>query len=151
MLKELCATLLICGRCFAQSGMSCITEMQIPRYTFIARSAEKTGTVEAVIRIGEGGKVASFLAKSPDPRLTEEVEFYLRQESSYSENCVGEEIPLLFTYRLVGGMRPDPFVVISFRPPNHFIITSQPRSPYIMHVPVPPKKSAAKQVEPPHR
>ena len=81
--------------------------------------------MEARVRIGEKGAVETIQTKGSDPNLSLEVEGYLKKRAQFSPDCQRKEVRLLFTFRLEGEPRENPFIKVAFRPPNHFIITSQ--------------------------
>jgi hypothetical protein len=108
--------------------MQCVTEMEVPRYSWIARGAVRdTGTVDVNFRIGVGGALEDFQSTSPDPRLSKEVESFLKAH-------------MLFTFQMEGDPTHYPFTRFTFKPPNHFVITSQRTLPTVDYMPVGPNK-----------
>ena len=125
---------------FAQDNMSCVEEIEIPRYSFIARRAIQTGTVQVDFRVSENGKAEDFRSTGPDENLISEAEGFLKAAGKFLPSCKGQRLRMTFTFRLEGEPRPYPFSFVKFRPPNHFIITSQPKTPNIDAMPVKPGK-----------
>jgi hypothetical protein len=124
-----------------QDNMSCVEEIEIPRYSFVARRAAQTGTVEVDFLIGQNGTAEDFRSTGPDPNLILEAEAFLKRAGSkFVPSCRGQRVHMLFTFRLEGEARFDPFSFVRFRPPNHFIVTSQPRIPNVDPMPVKPEK-----------
>jgi hypothetical protein len=129
-------------------GVGCVEEIEIPRYSAVARLALKTGTVRALIKIGKEGRLGDVTLDAPDPRLADEVRGWVKHTGRFLPSCAGREVTLLFTFRLEGEATHYPFAIVRFRPPNHFIIISQPRLPVIDYGPVPPRKQGEKRGEP---
>jgi len=121
-------------------GIACIEEVEIPRYSAVARLALKTGTVRAHVKIGKDGRLSNVTLEAPDPNLADEVRGWLEHTGRFRPPCAGREVTLLFTFRLEGEATHYPFAIVRFRPPNHFIIISQPRLPHIQYRPVQPPK-----------
>lgn len=126
-------------------NMHCLVEMEIPRYSGLARLALKTGTVVSRITIGSDGRPAEFYFDSPDQRLSGEVQAWLEGTARFQPSCRGETVSLLFTFRLEGEPREAPFTIVRFRPPNHFIIITQPQIPHIQVRSPPPRKSGGSE------
>jgi hypothetical protein len=126
-------------------NMRCVTEMEVPRYSWIARGAiQDTGTVDIDFRIGAGGVYEDIQASSPDPRLLKEVESFLKIGAKFSPSCGGKRVHMLFTFQMEGDPTPYPFTRVRFRPPNHFIITSQRTPPGVDYMPVKPEEETPK-------
>jgi len=121
-------------------GVGCIEEIEIPRYSAVARLALKPGTVRAQIKIGKNGQLSDVTLEAPDPMLANEVRGWLKHTGRFRPSCAGREVTLLFTFRLEGEATHYPFAIVRFRPPNHFIIISQPSLPHILYIPVQPPK-----------
>ena len=108
--------------------LSCVKEMTIPTFTYLARRANQGGTVRAVVTVassGAAGKIETF-ASSKD--LAEEVRAFLSEEATFAKTCGGTLIEMFFTFRLEGEAEPSPQVKVRFQPPNHFTIISRPRA-----------------------
>jgi hypothetical protein len=129
------------ARAGGQDNMSCVAEIEIPRYSFVARRAAQTGTVEVDLRVSESGAAEDIKSIAPDDSLIQEVEAFLKAKAKFLLSCSGQRVHMLFTFRLEGEARSDPFSIVKFRPPNHFIITSQPKLPTIDVIPVKPGKA----------
>ena len=129
-------------------GVGCIEEIEIPRYSAVARLALKPGTVRAQIKIGKDGQLSDLTLEAPDPNLADEVRGWVEHTGRFRPSCVGREVTLLFTFRLQGEATHYPFAIVRFRPPNHFIIISQPRLPHIQYRPVEPPKDDDKRSRP---
>jgi len=119
------------GGVAAAQNVDCIEELRVPRYNLSSRRSATGGTVAASILVGEGGRPARIDTVTPDSNLADEVRFYLSHGTTYLEGCAGKLIELKFTFELAGEAEWDPPVFVSFRPPNHFVITSRPRKPNI--------------------
>jgi len=124
-----------------QDNMQCVDEMEVPRYSWVARGAlVDAGTVDIIFRIGAKGTLEDIAATSPDPRLLQEVEGFLRGYAKFKSFCAGKRVHMLFTFRMEGERRNDPFTRIKFMHPNHFVITSQRELPTVDVIPVRPKQ-----------
>ena len=124
-----------------QDNMQCVDEMEVPRYSWVARGAlVDTGTVDIAFRIGAKGTLEDIAATSPDPRLLQEVEGFLRGYAKLKSSCAGKRVHMLFTFTMEGEPRSDAFTIVKFKPPNHFVITSQRDLPTVNVIPVPPKQ-----------
>lgn len=148
-MKSALAAMVVLFGFVAQTGsrpadnVDCLVQLEIPRYTFVARRAATTGTVEAHVLVGREGKIDKMQTTGADPNLGLEVEGFLKK-SSFLPSCHGREVRLFYTFRLEGEARLDPFAIVSFRPPNHFIITSQPWTPIFDRIPVTPGRTGRK-------
>ncbi|HME10016.1 MAG TPA: hypothetical protein VKG25_23360 [Bryobacteraceae bacterium] len=114
----------------AASGLECVVDLGIPQYTYLARRS-LGGDVTAYVRVGKHGKVASIRTPGADVNLAKEVELGLRYDTTYLESCKGQEVDIVFTFRLEGEPEDDPSTHIRFLPPNHFVLISHPRKPII--------------------
>lgn len=126
----------------AVDNMQCVVELEVPRYSWIARgAAQDTGTVSVDFLVGRHGTIADMHGNGPDPRLIEEAESFLKAGAKLLPSCEGRRVQLLFTFQMDGEARDYPFTRVKFRPPNHFIIVSQRTRPTIDKIPVQPKDS----------
>jgi len=117
-------------------NMQCVLEMELPRYSFIARNAvHNTGTVDIAFRIRGSAEIEDIQASAPDDRLVKEVLSVLETAAEFSPSCVGRRVHMIFTFELKGEARDNTFTLIKFKPPNHFVILSQPRLPTIDKLP----------------
>jgi hypothetical protein len=139
------AVLFATGETFAQTSpdnMQCVTEIEVPRYSWVARGAiHDTGTVTIDLRIGRSGAMEDIQTKGPDQRLIKEVTSFLEAGAKFSPSCEGKRVQMLFTFRMEGEPTHYPFTRFTFRPPNHFIVTSQRTFPTVDYLPVPPHDS----------
>lgn len=129
-------------------GVGCVEEIEIPRYSAVARRAINPGTVRALIKIGKEGRLGDVTLEAPDPNLADEVRGWVKHTGRFRPSCVGRQVTLLFTFRLEGEATHHTFAIVRFRPPNHFIIISQPTLPIIDYIPVPPPKQEQKRSGP---
>jgi len=113
----------------AESGVGCFEELFIPPFGTIAKVSQTDGTVRATVAVGENGRPKAIRVSGPDPRLELEVKMYL-ELSKYRPSCAGSDIEVLFSYKREGSPSHDIFpAVVTFRPPNHFTLTSRPILP----------------------
>ena len=125
------STLLVSSIC-AAADLGCIKDIELPRYSFLARRSPQGGTVRAIVRIGENGKAEGISTPSADENLASEVRNVLMDETSYQTSCRGKSVELLFTFRIEGEPATYPFMTYHFEPPNHFTIVSEPKKPHIL-------------------
>lgn len=116
----------------ASAGIDCIREIELPRYSFVARRAPAGGTVKALIMIGKSGRPVTIRTPNSDENLAEEVRDTLRDNTSYSGACQGKEIEIVFTFRLEGKPSEYPMTSVHFQPPNHFVLVSEPKRPHLL-------------------
>lgn len=135
------------------SNVQCLSEVEIPRFSALAAGARKFGTVTARMTVGKGGVPANVDAEGPDQRLIEEVRVYVTESARFLSECEGQQVILKFTFQLEGEPRDYPFAITRFRPPNHFVIISQPGTPHIGIHPLgaPPKPGRKGPDQPPKK
>lgn len=121
-------SMLFCpGKVTAQDrGLNCIKELMIPGYNLSSRRSASGGTITATVTLGKAGKISEIETAPSNPDLADEVRAYLRS-STYSDDCVGRQVEIKFTFLLEGEPEASPPVFVRFRPPNHFLIVSRPR------------------------
>jgi hypothetical protein len=71
-----------------------------------------------------------------DRSLELEVEQHFRSNAVYSNQCEGQRFELDFLFRVEGEPSYDPVVRTRFRPPNRFVIVTQPLRPSIDPIPI---------------
>lgn len=125
---------LLCGlvpRSYAQGepGLSCIKDMMVPSYSYLARRSPNGGTVQALISLGKDGIPKSIEVSGADADIRQEVRDFLSTEATFMPACGGRTVELVFTFQLEGKPEATPPVFVRFRAPNHFVIISRPRSP----------------------
>ena len=97
-------------------NMQCVVEMEVPRYSWIARgSVHDTGTVDISFRIGDQLDPRDIQAITPDPRLLEEVVGVLRTGAKFLPSCRGQRVHMLFTFQMEGETSSAPFAIVKFR------------------------------------
>ena len=112
-----------------EAHFECIVETMLPEYSPTARLAASPGSVEAWVTLAESGGISKLRVESPERNLSDEVKIYLRDATHYSPSCVGKTVHLIYTFELAGKSSDHPSVSIRFRPPNHFYVSSQPKTP----------------------
>lgn len=126
-----------------EHNLHCLLELELPR--FAAAPIVREGTVEAVVAIGWKGEPTDIEYQASHRLLQLEVSAHLRQLAKYDPQCAGKEVKLRFTFKLEGEETHYPYPITRFRPPNHFIIITQPPKPIIEAPwPVEPRKPEAK-------
>ncbi len=111
-----------------QSNVGCVSELRIPAYPPLARSARMTGTALASGKVGNDGHLHEIEVTGVAKLLREVVAEKL-QQSSFSVDCVGRIIRVLFEFRVVGRASENPATEITFFGPNRFLIATQPGVP----------------------
>jgi hypothetical protein len=126
----------------ADDNLSCINEIELPRFATSVR-VPTGGHVLAAIRLGPDGQVDSVSLSSSEPDLLAEVEYHLRKKTVYRPDCRGKEVRLEFTFRVEGAPSVNPYSIVRFRPPNHFVIVTQPVISTPDHMPPPNARQGA--------
>lgn len=126
-----------------EQNLHCLLELELPRFS-TAFAVPQGGTVEASVAIGWKGEATDIEYKASNRTLQLEVSAYLRQKAKYDPQCVGKEVKLRFTFKVEGEETHYPCPTTRFRPPNHFIIITQPPKPGFDYFPVEPKKPEPK-------
>jgi hypothetical protein len=111
--------------------MHCVEEIGIPRVTYLSRRSGSGGDVQAIIHIGTKGAVDRIETDSPSADLAQEVRDFIRGTSKFKPDCQGSAVLFRFTFVIRGEPEWPPTAYVSFRPPNHFIIKTQPLRPRI--------------------
>ncbi len=113
----------------SEPALGCIEEMELPRYTFVAKRSPG-GTVRATITVGEVGKPLRIALDTSDEDLALEVREALTEAITFKRSCRGSKVTLFFTFKLEGEPSDDSTVVVHFRAPNQFTLTARPRKPH---------------------
>jgi hypothetical protein len=114
------------------SDLDCIKDIELPTYSFVARRSQTGGTVTAIVTVGQDGKASRVTTPDADANLAEEVRDSLSDGTSYLPSCAGKNLTIVFTFKLEGEPVDNPYTSIHFEPPNHFVIISRPKKPYIL-------------------
>jgi len=122
------------------NNLGCLVETELLRYRALGPPPGPADVdVQVEVTIGDGGK-PSAIALTPLPAsrlLVLEIEYYLRSRSTFDAKCLGKKVKLRFTFQVEGTPSDNPFTRTRFRPPNHFVISTQLQKPDILIVPVP--------------
>lgn len=108
----------------APTGLECIETLELPRFAVVNRVPDG-GTVRVNVQLGHRGKIVRLHAASAARSLEKEVEFHLRNRTTFKKACEGGEFHLEFEFRTE---RADTYAEVTrtyFRPPNRFLIVSQ--------------------------
>jgi hypothetical protein len=126
------------------NNLRCLVEMELSRFG-AANNWPKAADVDAEVTVGGDGRLAAIVLTPNPPRpLSLEVEHYLRDKAVYDPKCAGEKVKLRFSFRVAANPFYNPFLRVRFRPPNHFIITTQIATSDSQIIPVAPKEGAEK-------
>lgn len=123
-LIKLYATCAILGFCASAAEISCVKELELPRFATAGRSP-RGGTVVALVELGGVSPRISVSSRPKDKSLEEEVRYHLRERGKYDMGCKGK-VELRFTFAVEGDPSYSPFPRVFFKPPNAFIIITQP-------------------------
>ena len=115
----------------ADANMHCVKEIGIPPVTYLARRSGSGGDVQATIHIGTKGAVDRIETDSPSADLAQEVRDFIRGTSKFKPACQGSAVVVRFTFVIGGEPEWQPIALVSFRPPNQFIIKTQPLRPRV--------------------
>lgn len=121
-----------------KDNLECISELTLPRYSFIAKREQVPGTVEALILVGKDGQ-ASRVIYSGGKWLVKEVDLTLKTSVKYRPDCEGRTIKVKFTFVLRREPEMDPPTWVYFKGPNEFVVESAMDLPTVQVVPVPKK------------
>ena len=122
---------IVLNSAFAQSSnMNCVVALRLPSTTPFSALARRGGTIDSTVSLDAEGSIKEVkLSGSNDPGLRAEVESFLRL-SKFSPNCEHRPVHVRFTYvldaeRVEERMPP----LITFKPPDHFVIVVRPVKP----------------------
>jgi hypothetical protein len=126
------------------NDLRCLVEMELSPFG-AANNVPQGADVDAEVTVGGDGRLAALvLTPKPPLPLALEIEYYLRDKAVYDPNCAGEKVKLRFSFRVEGKPTYNLFTRFRFRPPNHFIISTQIVLPHILRLPVSPNEEAEK-------
>jgi hypothetical protein len=109
----------------ADSNMSCVERLQMPRYPPLADQARISGTVTATVLVASDGSPQTKAAGHP--LLAPAVEKAIRA-SVFLKACGGKSVTLVFSFVLGENFDPDKLPQrVSFGYPNRFWISVPPR------------------------
>jgi hypothetical protein len=118
--------------------------MELSRFG-AANNVPNGADVDVEVTVGEDGRASAFvLNPRPLRPLDLELEYYLRSRTTYDAKCSGKKVRLRFSFRVDGEPQYIPFVRVRFRPPNHFLISTQPMKSDPQIIPVPSKPEGEK-------
>lgn len=107
-----------------RNDLACVVKLPIPPYPILARSARRTGTVQASVLIGRKSS-ASVVTKPTTGLLAEAVRRALTEEAVYDSICGSTTVELTFTFELVGPESDTNRDTVFFYPPNRFLIRNR--------------------------
>jgi hypothetical protein len=114
--------------------MKCIREIELPRF-ITARHVPNGGSVMATIELGKGTPRIEVRSAQSEKSLEAEVKYHLTEKTKYVANCVGR-FELRFVFAVEGEPTFNPYARVFFRPPNEFVIITQPLRPSIDVIPL---------------
>jgi hypothetical protein len=133
------------------NNLGCLVETELPRHMALGPPPgppDKDVQVEVTIA-ADGHPSAITLTPRPEPRLLAlKIGYYLRSRSAYDPKCSGGKVKLRFTGQVEGAPSDNPFTRTRFRPPNHFIFSTQIQNPDFLPVPVAPKQQEGEKPKP---
>ena len=104
--------------------MKCVAEIE-PEFGLAARRSPG-GTVKAVVQLDKGARIQSITTSGADIDLAQQVRTILA-DTSFHRSCEGKSVEIVFTFQLEGTPTNHPKTTLRFRPPNHFVLITQPR------------------------
>jgi hypothetical protein len=129
---------LLAGRAPTQTfDMSCIVSLELPTTGLLAPRAEDSGTVRAVVHIGEAGHPSKVDLMGGNKGLQGDVQVAMKL-SDFAPDCEGRTLEFVFAFTLEGPpthTRIPPGV--TFKPPNRFDLVFRRLKPNIEHPPPP--------------
>lgn len=104
----------------------CVQELKVPRFGLAAFSAGSSQEpVVSIAEIGSGGRLTRVQFRNGNRDHREEIEYYLRM-STFNPSCAGRRVQILFSFRIEGPEMAHHVSWIEFKPPNHFVIYTNP-------------------------
>jgi hypothetical protein len=133
------------------NNLGCLVETELPRFLALGPPPGPADVnVQVEVTIGAEGR-PSAITLTPRPKeelLARVIEHYLRSSSTYDAKCSGKKVKLRFTFQVEGQPSDNPFTRTRFRPPNHFIISTQIQNPDFYFAPVAPKSQEGEKPKP---
>lgn len=120
----LAATGMMLGGCASAAEISCVKELELPRFATAGRSPSG-GTVVAKIELEGGYPRINVRSRPKDKSLEAEVKYHLSERAKYKTSCTGQ-MELSFTFAVEGESSYTPVTRVFFKPPNAFVIVTQP-------------------------
>lgn len=125
------------------TGLACLEQIELPRFA-VVNNLPEGGSATAHVVIGRNEQISKLSVSGTARILEAEVEHHIRKRAKYDVRCDGQEFDLEFTFQVEGEPTHTPFIRTFFRPPNRFVISTQPPKHTITFIPVDPeaKKSS---------
>ncbi len=119
------------------SGLACLEELELPRFA-VVNEFRSGGSVRAWVTVGPEGTIADLKTRGTARSLEAEVEYHLRSRAKYKKECTGEKLEFIFDFRVEGEETHTPVIRTYFRPPNGFLIVTQPPKMTVDVIPLKP-------------
>ncbi len=120
------------------SGLACLEEMELPR--FAASNEVSQGFARAWVTLGPEGMISDLELSATAKGIDLELDYLLRNRAKYRKDCAGEKFELVFEFRVEGEETHTPVIRTYFRPPNGFLIVTQPLKMTIDMITAPPRR-----------
>ncbi len=109
----------------------CVIDLKVPRFGPGAYADGETDVpIVSLIEIGQGGRLTTVKFRGGKRGHRSEIERFLRS-STFSSSCAGRHVEIQFSYRIEGPTGQYHTLWIEFKPPNHFVIFTNPRAAII--------------------
>lgn len=129
--------------------ISCIEELELPRFA-VVNGSPGGETVTARIEFGREAPLFTLTSIPKEKRLEEEVRYHLGDLAKYRRTCTGT-VELQFIFKVEGRPTYAPYTRVLFRPPNAFVIITQPVLPSVDIFPLEDKAPKTKSGTTPSR
>ena len=115
----------------APSDFSCVESLELPTRGLLAAGAGKSGTVSAIVHIGDGGHVEKLELVGDNKILNAEVRVAMNL-SQFTAKCSGRQFGLVFEFVLedppTNTLIPP---AVRFLPPDRFALTFRRLKPIV--------------------
>lgn len=108
--------------------VACTSELRLPTFSDLARSMAPSVTVNVRLRVEATGQAGRLDFEGGSDGHRSDVRMAI-QRSRFLPECSGKVLSLKFTYEISGAPDYSPPVTVTYRPPNHFILRTNPILP----------------------
>jgi hypothetical protein len=103
----------------------CVVELSLPAYEVLHWQAQITGKASVDFRIAHDGSLDRVTVEGVHRALAVYIESKMRA-SKFLPRCAGRMLHFEFVFELKGEPKDGPNTAIKFRPPNVFMVSSNP-------------------------
>ena len=103
----------------------CIEELPLPRFGPTARGAGPAEGIKVQVELDSGARLRSLTFDGGLDGHHYEIGLYMKA-AKFTPSCAGRRLELKFSFVIKGEKTYEPWVNITFRGPNHFVLTTPP-------------------------